>query len=202
MFISPSPRLRQIAQISCLLAILTALPAAADWLVLENGRMIETQGEWTLKENVVRYTDLEGRSQTLSADLVDVEGSRETTALKAGRTYQSPPKAPAARAPQRAQRARFPALEETDRSPVILYSTSWCGYCRKARKLLKDMDVDFEEKDIEKDRSAAVEMARKVGGRSGVPVLDVGGEILRGYSPPRIRQLVKDLNQALAESSP
>jgi hypothetical protein len=32
-----------------------------------------------------------------------------------------------------------------------------------------------------------------------VPVLDIGGEIVLGYSDRRIRRMVKELHQALAE---
>lgn len=47
-------------------------------------------------------------------------------------------------------------LKEPTRSygavDVILYETSWCPYCKKARELLKEMGVSLIEYDIEKDR--------------------------------------------------
>ena len=78
---------------------------------------------------------------------------------------------------------------------VVLYSTSWCGYCRKARKFLTDSKIPFTEKDIEKSLAAKKEMdakARKAGVRiGGVPVLDVNGQIISGFSADRIMAALK-----------
>ena len=185
-----------------LLWSLCAFPAAADWLVLLDGRVIETREAWVIEDGTLTYFDVEGQEHSIPADTVDLEGSAETTAMKKGLPYEPPPKVAPPPAPARAAVAgKFPALNTPGRAPVILYATSWCGYCRKARALLKDLDVDFEEKDIEQDRAAAREMAKKVGGQSGVPVLDIGGQILRGYSDRQIRRLVKDLHAAMKQAS-
>ncbi len=87
-----------------------------------------------------------------------------------------------------------PSLPD-DEPRIILYETSWCGYCRKATRLLEQLDADFEARDIEKDRKAAAEFRRKSGGRGGVPLIDVDGELVRGYDEPRIRKLVAELQQ-------
>lgn len=71
--------------------------------------------------------------------------------------------------------------------PVTMYSTSWCGYCKKARAFLKAEGIPFEDKDVEKMPGASAELAAKAaqaGVRaSGVPVFDVGGQILTGFDP-------------------
>lgn len=197
---NPSPRTaHHLVGLTLLLTCFLAAPAAADWLVLLDGKIIETEGTWELEGETLTYTDLEGQKQALAVDLVDLEGSKETTAMKQGLPYEPPPKM--APPPPAAPKVRqFPAIGHTDRPPVILYATSWCGYCRKARALLKDLDIEFVEKDIERDRVAAREMAQKAGGRSGVPVLDIGGHIVRGYSDRQIRRLVKDLQSAMAQA--
>jgi thiol-disulfide isomerase/thioredoxin len=33
---------------------------------------------------------------------------------------------------------------------VTMYSTSWCGYCRKARQVFTQQNIPFRELDIEK----------------------------------------------------
>ena len=71
---------------------------------------------------------------------------------------------------------------------VILYSTSWCGYCRKARSYFDRNDIDYIEKDIEKDRAAAKELRAKVKGYSGVPVIDIDGTVIRGYDLAKIKR--------------
>lgn len=77
---------------------------------------------------------------------------------------------------------------------VILYSTTWCGYCRKARAFLKQRNVAYIEKDVERDPVAGQEATRKTGGYGGVPVLDIGGKIIHGFDVPAIER-------ALAEQS-
>lgn len=73
---------------------------------------------------------------------------------------------------------------------VILYVTSWCPYCNKARDLLRSLGVTIVEHDIEREPEKRFEMTAKSGSR-GVPVLDVEGIILRGYSEEAIRQAIE-----------
>jgi glutaredoxin len=80
---------------------------------------------------------------------------------------------------------------------VTLYMTKWCGYCRKARSLLRGMNVKFEEKDIENDQSALMEMMRHAEEAgievTGVPVLRIGNQLVVGYNPQRIQTLVDEI---------
>lgn len=41
--------------------------------------------------------------------------------------------------------------------PVVMYSTSWCGYCKKARQHFKRKKIPYREYDIEKSKKAARE---------------------------------------------
>jgi len=63
---------------------------------------------------------------------------------------------------------------------VVMYSTDWCGYCRKARKHFRANNIDFRELDIEKNSRANQEY-KKLGG-NGVPLIVVGTKLLRGFS--------------------
>lgn len=68
---------------------------------------------------------------------------------------------------------------------VVLYTTSWCGICRKARTYLRRRRVPFVDKVIDRDPEAAREFAAKRvanGFRNSVPVLDVKGEIVTGFN--------------------
>jgi len=78
---------------------------------------------------------------------------------------------------------------------VIVYGASWCGACHQAAAYLRQRHVAFVEKDIERDPGAAQEMAAKAQ-RAGVPtgsipILDVRGTILRGFSPPAIESALQ-----------
>ena len=87
-----------------------------------------------------------------------------------------------------------PATPGRPGQAVILYSTTWCPACRTARDYMKQNSIPFVEKDIEKDRQAAAELlekARRAGiSASGVPVLDVGGSLMQGFDPARLRALL------------
>lgn len=72
-------------------------------------------------------------------------------------------------------------------NPVIIYSTTWCGYCKMLKKYLSDKNVAWVEKDIENDASAHEELMRKIDGNfRGVPVSDVNGTIVLGFDRPSI----------------
>jgi glutaredoxin len=64
---------------------------------------------------------------------------------------------------------------------VTVYTMSSCPYCKKAERFLKARGVPFEERDVEASETNARE-ARRLSGRGGVPVIDVDGEIVRGYN--------------------
>jgi glutaredoxin len=74
---------------------------------------------------------------------------------------------------------------------VIMYVTSWCGYCRKAKEYLQSLRVELVEYDIEKRPSSEKEMLGKSGGTRGVPLIDVEGIIIHGYNPRAIKDAVE-----------
>ena len=86
---------------------------------------------------------------------------------------------------------------------ILLYTTSWCPYCRRAKTLLQEKGVQWNEIDIEVDpdnRQAMMEASGRntvpqifingthVGGSDELFELDVRGELdkLLGRTPPAI----------------
>ena len=57
--------------------------------------------------------------------------------------------------------------------PVVMYTTQWCPYCKRARKLLQDKQVAFTDIDIESADGMREEMRRR-SGRTGVPQIFIG----------------------------
>lgn len=91
------------------------------------------------------------------------------------------PSGPATTAPvTAATAAEATGVQEGARPQVQIYTTAHCPYCIKAKAWLKSHDVPFQEFDVEDDDRARAR-AVKLGGR-GVPIIDVGGEVIRGYS--------------------
>ena len=71
--------------------------------------------------------------------------------------------------------------------PVIMYSTSWCGYCKKARRHFNAGGIAFTEFDIEKDMRAKRKYDA-IGGQ-GVPVILIGRQRMNGFSAARFDKM-------------
>jgi glutaredoxin len=63
---------------------------------------------------------------------------------------------------------------------VVMYSTSWCGYCKQAAQHFKKNKIPYTEYDIEKNARAAKEY-KKLKGR-GVPIILIGSQRMNGFS--------------------
>lgn len=71
--------------------------------------------------------------------------------------------------------------------PVIIYSTTWCGYCKMLKSYLASKGVTYIEKDIEIDEDAHKELMEKINGNYvGVPVTDINGEMILGFDRHKI----------------
>jgi glutaredoxin len=93
------------------------------------------------------------------------------------------------------------AAAAPEKPRVVLYQTEWCPYCRKAQKLLDELGVAYAAKDIEKDPVAHREFLAKGKGGTGIPLLDIGGRMIRGYQEDKIRKAVAELERAQANPS-
>ncbi len=78
---------------------------------------------------------------------------------------------------------------------VVVYSTSWCGACKKAKRLLTSWKVPFEDKDVEASASAQRELQAKAAAQglrpSGVPVIDVAGTLLMGLDEATLKRTLQ-----------
>jgi mycoredoxin len=54
---------------------------------------------------------------------------------------------------------------------IIMYSTTWCGDCRRAKRFFDEHGVAYENIDIEGDTAAAQEVLRINGGMRRVPTI-------------------------------
>lgn len=56
-------------------------------------------------------------------------------------------------------------------SQVTMYSTTWCGYCRRLKMQLDQAGIPYTEIDIERDADAARFVEGVNGGNQTVPVI-------------------------------
>jgi glutaredoxin len=99
-----------------------------------------------------------------------------------------------AAAPQ-ATPADAPEPGADSRITAIVYGADWCQPCHDAERYLKSLGVAVTKKNIEESRAAQAEMQEKLvranRGGSSIPVIDVMGRILVGYSPGSLKQAVE-----------
>ncbi len=57
---------------------------------------------------------------------------------------------------------------------VVIYTKSWCGYCTRAKDLLRRKGVAFTEVEISGNDALRDEMIARAGGRRTVPQIFIG----------------------------
>lgn len=57
---------------------------------------------------------------------------------------------------------------------ITLYTTTLCPYCHRAKRLLNDLDADFNEINIENQRDKVGEMLERSNGARTVPQIFIG----------------------------
>ena len=65
-------------------------------------------------------------------------------------------------------------------SKVEMYSSMWCPFCHRAKRLLQSKGVDFEEYDVDANPTLRQEMTARSGGRRTVPQIFIGDHHVGG----------------------
>ncbi len=145
------------------------------WILVSLGAAILLSFAASAKADLHRYRDDTGRIHIVdSLDAIPAKYQKKV------RTISAPP--PVARS------AYKPGASAGSKK-VDIYVTSWCGYCRKLESFLKSKRIPYTRHDIEKSSSAR-QAHLKLGG-GGIPVVKVGSDIIRGYSPDAILRSLK-----------
>jgi glutaredoxin 3 len=72
---------------------------------------------------------------------------------------------------------------------VKIYSTPTCHYCIIAKDFFKEKGVKYEEFNVSTDLAKRKEMV-DISGQMGVPVIDIGGDIVVGFDEEGITKLL------------
>ena len=62
-------------------------------------------------------------------------------------------------------------MTATPGAAVTMFTTQWCGYCVRLKKMMQREGIDFAEVDIENDAAAADLVMQANGGNRTVPTL-------------------------------
>lgn len=75
-------------------------------------------------------------------------------------------------------------MDSTD-AKIIIYGAEWCAFCHTAMHYLDGRGVKYIYKNIDLNPDDALEVINK-SHQTGIPVLDIDGEIVIGFDRPRI----------------
>ena len=84
---------------------------------------------------------------------------------------------------------------------VLIYTTSWCPFCRRAKALLKEKGVRWKELDIEADPAHRQAMA-EASGRSSVPQIFINETHVGGSDDLAALDADGSLDKLLAGQTP
>tara|TARA_R100001594_G_scaffold131329_2_gene170890 strand:+ start:398 stop:817 length:420 start_codon:yes stop_codon:yes gene_type:complete len=88
------------------------------------------------------------------------------------------------------------ATAQQEQPVVVIYSTEWCHWCKKAKAFMNEKKIKFIEKDprIEKDFNELLAVARKTGVSTeklnAVPIFIIKNRIIIGFNPEEILCMV------------
>ena len=83
-----------------------------------------------------------------------------------------------------------PAAAASGNHEVVIYTTSWCGWCKKTRAWLDTKGIDYENRDVEENAEWAEEM-HDLTGSGGVPVIVIDGEVIKGFNQAQMEKLLR-----------
>lgn len=107
-----------------------------------------------------------------------------------------PPSEPSEDARPREQANRLAAERSAEhlrlarkRVAITMYSTSWCGYCKRARDYMNAQGIHFEERDVEAS-PLAKQLHRQLSPKGGVPTFEIDGSRLQGFRPEDLERAI------------
>ncbi|KAJ2961279.1 hypothetical protein NQ176_g11013 [Zarea fungicola] len=109
--------------------------------------------------------------------------------------FSSPSSQDVAMASQKAQKL-------IDENPVMVFSKSWCPYCKATKSLLSSLDVDFKtvELDQESDGAAIQDALEGISGQRSVPNIYISKKHIGGNSDIQSLNNSGKLKSLLAEA--
>lgn len=72
---------------------------------------------------------------------------------------------------------------------IKVYSDKTCAYCVALENYLNKNKIEFERKDVTRSKECLEEMESK-SGQGGVPVIQIGNEIIIGFNKKRLREIL------------
>jgi glutaredoxin len=158
-----------------------ALAFGASDLSAEEGRVYYKFTDDDGRLNIVQSLDrvpVQYRNQigeiALEGDPLWTKTAAQPPAMRSQEEYE-----PAVRTREEYKPVKRRAVRSS--SGVVLYYADWCGYCKKAKRWLDERNVAYDLRDVDVSRYG--EELSEVSGSKSVPVLTIGGDVVRGFNP-------------------
>ena len=74
--------------------------------------------------------------------------------------------------------------------PIVVYTTSWCPVCKRAKSWMRAQGISFEERDVETSASYGREI-RAINPRGSVPTFQIDGHTLVGFDPSAVMSSIQ-----------
>ena len=73
-------------------------------------------------------------------------------------------------------------------TPITVYSTTWCGHCKRLLRQLREADIAFQLVDLDQQPEYGRRIEAKTGGYRTVPTLDIGGDLFVNPSIDEVQE--------------
>jgi glutaredoxin 3 len=83
---------------------------------------------------------------------------------------------------------------------VLMYTTAWCPYCHRARRLLAEKGVPFQEIDLGEHPEERDNMLARSGGRRTVPQIFIGARHVGGSDELHALEWAGELDELLGHA--
>ena len=68
--------------------------------------------------------------------------------------------------------------EQAAGGPITVYSTAWCGHCKRLLRQLNEAQLDYRVVDIDEHPEHGARIEASTGGFRTVPTLEIDGDLL------------------------
>lgn len=75
---------------------------------------------------------------------------------------------------------------------IVMYCSSWCPDCKRARAWLKEHNLPYTEVDIYANDDAAAQVKQWANGNMTTPTFDIDGTIIVDFQLDKLREALKE----------
>lgn len=75
---------------------------------------------------------------------------------------------------------------------ITVYGAEWCAFCHMVKRYLDDKNVKYAYIDVDHDKDAAKHIVERTG-QAGIPVTEIGNEVIIGFDRPKIDAALSEL---------